>query len=269
MKNQERVLVALNFAFCVFLLTGPVAHAQDESENPRRSEGLIYSLQGADLFRAYCAPCHGLSGKGDGPAAQELKARVPDLTVLAKNNAGKFPSALLREFIAGDTIVLSHGTREMPIWGPIFHRVEEDADFGNVRLENVVQYLKTIQSDGTTHPASGAELYQQNCAICHGDDLKGGSAVPYPYRKAPDLTALARRHGGEFPEAYVSEVLRVGVILPAHGPAEMPVWGTAFREGERLNEAQINLKITELVKYIRSFQTKQDHFRNRPVCDKV
>jgi hypothetical protein len=72
----------------------------------------------------------------------------------------------------------------------------------------------------------------------------------------PDLTTLARRHGGEFPDAYVSEALRVGVIMPAHGPAEMPVWGTAFRAGERLDEAQVTLRVTELVNYIKSLQAK-------------
>jgi mono/diheme cytochrome c family protein len=83
---------------------------------------------------------------------------------------------------------------------------------------------------------SGAELYARHCAVCHGNDLQGAGAFPPPYRKPPDLTRLARRHGGKFPEAYVAKVLKNGVTLPAHGPAEMPVWGSDFEAKERIDE---------------------------------
>jgi hypothetical protein len=46
----------------------------------------------------------------------------------------------------GEEVLASHGSREMPIWGPIFHQVESDVDRGNVRLENLVKYLESIQS---------------------------------------------------------------------------------------------------------------------------
>jgi mono/diheme cytochrome c family protein len=255
-KIQKAVFVLMHFAFCWFVLAGAAANAQQAAVPPNHYDSLIYSLKGPDLFREYCAGCHGLSGKGDGPAAPTLKAKVPDLTLLAKKGGGQFPAARVRDLIAGDEVVASHGSREMPIWGPIFHRVEEDRDFGNVRLENLAKYLKSIQLDAASSTPSGAELYQQYCAVCHGDDLKGGSPAPYPYRMPPDLTTLARRHGGEFPEGYVSNVLRMGAILPTHGPAEMPVWGTAFRLGERLDEGKVALRITELITYIKSLQAK-------------
>jgi mono/diheme cytochrome c family protein len=47
---------------------------------------------GEEMYREYCAVCHGKAGKGDGPAASEFKVPPPDLTTLAKNNNGKFPS---------------------------------------------------------------------------------------------------------------------------------------------------------------------------------
>jgi len=98
------------------------------------------------LFRAYCASCHGADAKGKGPAAPALKARVPDLTLLAKRNGGKFPAARVRNMIMGDEVLAAHGSREMPVWGPIFHQIEWDVDRGNVRLENLVKYLQSIQS---------------------------------------------------------------------------------------------------------------------------
>ena len=110
-------------------------------------EPLIHSVKGPDLFRAYCASCHGLSGKGDGPAAPALKAKVPDLTLIAKKNGGQFPAAAVRRMIDGYDFMISHGSREMPIWGPIFHEIEEDQDWGNVRLENLVKYLISIQQE--------------------------------------------------------------------------------------------------------------------------
>ena len=215
---------------------------------------LIRSVKGPDLFRAYCASCHGLDAKGAGPADPALKTKAPDLTILARNNLGAFPALRVRQMITGDEVVAAHGSREMPIWGPIFHQIEEDQDFGNVRLENLVKYLESIQSAPTAK--SGAELYAQHCLVCHGHDLKGTGPVPNPYRTPPDLTTLARRHAGKFPDAYVSDVLRNGAILPAHGPAEMPVWGQLFRTRNQLEATEVKARITALTDYIKSLQAR-------------
>ena len=103
---------------------------------------------------------------------------------------------------------------------------------------------------------TGAELYKRHCAVCHGNDLRGTGSVPAPYRVPPDLTTLARRHGGKFPNAYVADVLRNGVTMPAHGPAEMPTWGTDFREMDGLDVTQVKVRISNLTNYIKSHQEK-------------
>jgi mono/diheme cytochrome c family protein len=216
---------------------------------------LIRSVEGPELFHSYCASCHGLSAKGGGPAAPALKTKVPDLTLLARNHHGAFPASYVRDVITGDKVVVAHGSREMPIWGPIFHQIEADIDRGNVRLENLVKYLESIQEIGTADAPSGAELYARHCAVCHGSDLKGSGPAPYPFRAPPDLTTLALRHGGKFPDAYVAKVLRSGVVMPAHGPAEMPVWGDEFTI-HRLDAAEVALRITRLTNYIESQQAK-------------
>jgi mono/diheme cytochrome c family protein len=122
------------------------AAGQTKPDAGKTNEQLIYSVKGPDLFRAHCAACHGASGTGNGPAASALKTKPADLTILAKNNGGKFPTARVQKYILGDDAsTTSHGSREMPIWGPIFHQIEEDQDLGNVRLQNLIKYLETIQ----------------------------------------------------------------------------------------------------------------------------
>jgi mono/diheme cytochrome c family protein len=139
----------LGFALSCFVLASlgatPQTAPKTQEKTKEQTKQLIYSVKGPDLFRAHCATCHGSDAKGNGPLASALKPKVPDLTVLAKNNNGQFPSARVRQTITGDYVLASHGTREMPIWGPIFHQIESDQDFGNVRLQNLVKYLESIQ----------------------------------------------------------------------------------------------------------------------------
>ncbi|HMD10037.1 MAG TPA: c-type cytochrome [Candidatus Acidoferrum sp.] len=112
---------------------------------------------------------------------------------------------------------------------------------------------QTVAKDqvATSNPPSSAELYKKHCAACHGDDLRGAGPFPPPYRTPPDLTTLARRHGGKFPYAYVLKVTRNGVELPAHGPAEMPVWGSDFEAAGQLDKTQVTLRIKSLTNYLK------------------
>ena len=135
----------LGLTVTCFVLVGMAAMAQTTADAIKQSEHLIYSVKGPSLFSAHCAVCHGSDGKGKGPLSRSLKTKPADLTVLAKNNGGKFPAARVQKIITGEDVVASHGTREMPIWGPIFHQVEEDQDFGNVRIQNLLKYIESIQ----------------------------------------------------------------------------------------------------------------------------
>lgn len=68
-------------------------------------------------FETYCAVCHGKDGKGGGPFSMLVTKKVPDLTVMQKNNGGVFPFAKTYDIISGEADVEGHGPREMPIWG--------------------------------------------------------------------------------------------------------------------------------------------------------
>jgi len=262
MKSRERRLqrasplgLALALALAGTLVPGAGGQTPTTPKAEAHVPPLIRSVKGPDLFRAYCASCHGLDARGAGPAAPALKARVPDLTLLAAKNQRQFPAARVRQMIVGEIAMAAHGSREMPVWGPIFHQVESDVDWGNVRLASLLEYLQSIQTVAASHSPSGEELYKQHCAVCHGSDLKGSGPAPDPFRAPPDLTTLARRHGGKFPDGYVSDVLRNGVVMPAHGPAEMPIWGSEFA-ADRAGTAQAALRIRNLTDYIKSLQEK-------------
>src|SRR5579872_3953019 len=75
---------------------------------------------GEEMFKTYCAVCHGTDGKGDGPAASALKVPPADLTQLSKKNGGKFPALEVTSAIRGDSNVAAHGSKDMPVWGSLF-----------------------------------------------------------------------------------------------------------------------------------------------------
>lgn len=146
MKILREPKTALTFALSALLVCAVGARAQTQPAPQKPYTDLIFSVRGPDLFHAHCAACHGPEGKGDGPAAANLKKRPANLTVLAKNNGGVFPTSRVEKFISGDDLSLvAHGSREMPVWGPIFHQIEEDQDFGTVRLQNLIKFLQSIQ----------------------------------------------------------------------------------------------------------------------------
>jgi mono/diheme cytochrome c family protein len=105
------------------------------------------SLYGRDIFELYCAPCHGLDGRGSGPVARVLKAPPPDLTRLAVRNNGVFPRARVELFVtSGSAEAPAHGSSQMPIWGPTFRALGSSAAEAKVRIANVVDYVGTLQN---------------------------------------------------------------------------------------------------------------------------
>lgn len=112
---------------------------------------LIDSIRGDNLYKAYCASCHGLDGRGNGPMAAWMKVQPPDLTRIAARNGGEFPLARIDRIISGRTISSAealpsgHGAPAMPVWGPVFSQVTRDQDLGKVRIDNLARYLRDIQ----------------------------------------------------------------------------------------------------------------------------
>ncbi len=104
---------------------------------------------GQEMYKAYCAACHGIDGKGNGPVAASLKAKPTDLTQLTIKNNGKFPSAEVYTSIKGDPGMPTpaHGSTDMPAWGPVFSSMNQHSDsVVRLRIANLVKYIETIQA---------------------------------------------------------------------------------------------------------------------------
>ncbi len=101
---------------------------------------------GAANYKAFCAACHGLSGKGDGPAAAAMKLPPTDLTKLAANTGGKYPAMHVKAVIQNADSA-AHGSKDMPVWGPVFRSIGsgEQSDV-ELRVTNLAKYIETLQA---------------------------------------------------------------------------------------------------------------------------
>lgn len=100
---------------------------------------------GPEMFRSYCAPCHGTDGKGTGPAASALKKAPADLTLLTMKNNGKFPTLAVQNTIKGDSSYGAHGSRDMPMWGDLFHSLSPGDGGVLIRIRVLRDYIETLQ----------------------------------------------------------------------------------------------------------------------------
>lgn len=132
--------------------TATMAHAQQSGLAAQNFD------RGKYEYGAHCAVCHGMSGKGDGPFAQQLKSGtvMPNLTELSKKNNGVFPFMRVYEIIDGTQSVTGHGTRQMPVWGPryksepgesLYDDFRADAEaFVRARILALTEYVYRLQA---------------------------------------------------------------------------------------------------------------------------
>ena len=107
------------------------------------------SYDGAQLYRAHCATCHGRDGAGDGPMVPELRANPSDLRTLSQRNGGVFPRQAVMRQVDGRDLIAAHGTRDMPLWGWQFTRADNDrrdpGEQAAARLNALVEHLARMQ----------------------------------------------------------------------------------------------------------------------------
>lgn len=119
------------------------------------------------------------------------------------------------------------------------------------------QEAKTIKRVPVTavNSMDGQTMFTHYCAVCHGADAKGTGPAADALKKSPaDLTQIARKAGGKFPEIHVVRVIRGDDMVGAHGNREMPIWGDLFRSLR--SPAETDLRVNALMKYIEGIQAQ-------------
>jgi mono/diheme cytochrome c family protein len=148
-----KIVFAVILVGVLFSQTRAQQNTQLEAEQAKTDQlspetvRLIDSVDGSALYKAYCAVCHGNAARGDGPMAMSLKVPPSDLSRIAARNGGVFPQARVERVIAGEEqLPGGHGTRAMPVWGPIFSQIAWDQDLGRMRLHNLAVYIGRLQT---------------------------------------------------------------------------------------------------------------------------
>ena len=132
--SKHLVLALLTFAIAG-TLAAPLS-AQDKGD-----------FDVAALFRASCAPCHGVTGDGDGPVANSLKVSIDPMATLAQRNGGEFPKDYVYRVIDGREEVNAHGDRMMPVWGDYFRSKHEGLgteESTDVKIRSLIAYIKSL-----------------------------------------------------------------------------------------------------------------------------
>jgi mono/diheme cytochrome c family protein len=105
--------------------------------------------QGKEMYIQYCSSCHGQGGRGSGSVSAFLKVKVPDLTLLKKNNKGIYPMDRVILAIDGRRKLRSHGDPKMPVWGESFSREVGEPKSAEavtgVKIKALAEYVATLQ----------------------------------------------------------------------------------------------------------------------------
>jgi mono/diheme cytochrome c family protein len=139
--TKRTIAVAALFVLAI----GGAAASQEKPKIVKRPPPPPDVADSQGMFREYCASCHGPEGKGDGPAAAALKTVPADLTKISARNGGKFPTAKVRRYIEGLDEIPAHGSRDMPVWGPVLRSLGGGQADVQLRVENLTKYLESIQ----------------------------------------------------------------------------------------------------------------------------
>lgn len=108
----------------------------------------------------------------------------------------------------------------------------------------------------TPSMALGKNTFRIYCASCHGREAVGDGPLSEHLRVAPaDLTRIAERHDGVFPEERVFKIIDGREPVRGHGSSDMPIWGEVFQNTSDDNsEEKVEQRILDLVHFLKSIQ---------------
>ena len=100
---------------------------------------------GRKLYLAYCTGCHGVSGKGDGPAGKTLTVKPADHTDAKK--MGQYTDDHLFTVISKGGAMVGRSA-QMPAWGAVLK---------DPQIQELVDYIRTLAAAARDTQASGAK----------------------------------------------------------------------------------------------------------------
>ncbi len=133
----------------LLLIVALVVPASTRGAEPDAEPEPDRAVLGALSFRLHCLNCHGSSGTGDGPMAELLKIVPADLTRLAVEHGGEFPTERVYRTIDGRQEIAAHGSRQMPVWGIGLQDLGRDDDQEAAvrdKILDLIAYLETLQA---------------------------------------------------------------------------------------------------------------------------
>ena len=158
--------------------------------------------EGQRIFATYCAECHGEDGSGAVPAARNFR----DLDYMRGEDLADFYHAV------------TEGRGSMPGYEETLSSDERwDAVFFVIRLSTSIDFIET-----------GREVYEANCATCHGEDGSGELLGSSDFTDLRQMDTLAPR------DLY---------LVTTQGLGSMPAWQSLLSQDERW----------AAIDYIRSF----------------
>ena len=145
-----RAKISLSLIAALLLAVTPVAMASPQED--QKATQTVKVFKGKVTYRIYCSNCHGDTGQGDGNLSELLSVKPADLTAIARNNGGEFPTELITKLVDGREAVKGHGRKEMPVWGDAFQKSlqpswteESDDDRARRKIDEVVAFVESIQ----------------------------------------------------------------------------------------------------------------------------
>ena len=149
MRFSKTMFISLaGLAFEVLLIGHGTGFTQTKEKTVEKVPiTLSEPSSGKQMYKDYCAVCHGADGKSGGPAAEYLKVPPPDLTTMARRYNEKSITLRVEAVLKFGTKSKAHGTADMPIWGGLFSAMDRNQQAVAMRLSNLSQYVQSLEQN--------------------------------------------------------------------------------------------------------------------------
>lgn len=196
-------------------------------------------VRGGDNFTQFCAKCHGPEAKGGAAPSPYGKGTwpAPNLTTIVKRYEDNKNIADIKVFIRS-TIERGRPGTPMPTWGAGFGGSLNDQQIDDMVHWILANQVDEVQAATAASNMTGEQLFQGNCAKCHGENLEGVVG--------PALTNVFGKHS----EDTILNILRNGIYVPTG--AMMPPWQNGYMYPDaRYDDGALR----RIVQYLKSRQT--------------